>query len=106
MRSGPIGLDPRFALKSMSREKGITRHALGSCFMHVVLPNPLHTFGRHALSLNHERSLVGFVSKDMCPLGGGKESRTRRAAGKVTRHRPEASLNCGLKCRARLVWPG
>src|SRR5262245_28218217 len=32
----------------MSREIGITRHALGSCFfMHVVVPKPLHTFGRH-----------------------------------------------------------
>src|SRR5262245_66354123 len=33
----------------MSREKGITRHALGCCFVHVVVPKPLHTFGRHAL---------------------------------------------------------
>src|SRR5262245_22807451 len=33
----------------MSREKGITRHALGFVFMHVVVPKPLHTFGRHAL---------------------------------------------------------
>src|SRR5262245_9050463 len=32
----------------MSREKGITRHASGSCFMHVVIPKPLHTFGRQA----------------------------------------------------------
>src|SRR5262245_57983317 len=33
----------------MSHEKGITRHALASCFMHAVVPNLLHTFGRRAL---------------------------------------------------------
>src|SRR5262245_28430937 len=43
----------------MSREKGITRHALGSCFMHVVIPKPLHTFGRHALCLVPVRWWLG-----------------------------------------------
>ncbi|CCV07959.1 hypothetical protein MESS2_650184 [Mesorhizobium metallidurans STM 2683] len=31
------------------RRNGFDRRALDSCFMHVVIAKPLHTFARHAL---------------------------------------------------------
>src|SRR5262245_10365314 len=62
----------------------ITRHALGSCFIHVVIPKPLHTFGRHALSLGSEKPTDGQDCPHRLCANVRTDDRRPRTAG---RHR-------------------